>query len=126
MFNRHPNKPSDSQELSSTYVDNKNPDDFLIDICRIIKNSQDYDDILKEDNTDTLSEEQKMIRKLNNVFELKQFMAQNLETILGNRVLLEDILKKLTFFKKIIKDQQSTEYATAILLELKIKSLLNK
>lgn len=126
MFNRHSNKPSDHQELSSTYVDNKNPDDFLIDICRIIKNSQEYDDILKEDNTDTLSEEQKMIRKLNNVFELKQFLAQNLETILNNRVLLEDILKKLTFFKKIIKDPQSTEYATAILLELKIKSLLNK
>jgi len=128
MHNRDKEKPSDLQDLSNTIIDNKTSEDFLIDICRVMQDNQEYQELMQKPNAglDNLTPEQKEIRKADNIFTIKYFIAENYEKIKKNKQLIKELLHKIRFFKKITQDQQSTEYAQIIIIEMNLSTLLTE
>jgi len=115
-----PNSPT-WEELSTKTADNKNGEDFLIDVCRIMKDNEEYKDIKREE----VLEEQKEVREADNVFTLGHFIQANLKKISKDKMLQLEIKAKLERLKKIIK-KEGTEFAKLLLLELQINDMLEK
>ena len=128
MENKKEIKPSSLQDLSDIKVDNNNEDDFLIDICRIMKNNEEYQELSEKPNfgIEVVSEDRKEVKEADNVYTIKHFVANNLKKIESDKHLQKEIKTKLDRLKKIIVNQEGTEYAQLMMLELQINDMLNE
>lgn len=128
MENKSNLKPSDMKELSNIKVDNDNSEDFLIDICRLMKNNEEYHDIENKPNfgIEELTEERKKVKDADNVYTIKQFVTNNFATVKKDKKLQHEIKIKLERLKNIVLNKTSAEYATLRILELQINDMLNE
>lgn len=127
-INKENPKPSELQDLSTKTADNDNPEDFLIDIMRIMKDNEEYNELTKKPNfgREEVSDDQKEIKEADNVYTIKHFIANNYDKIKKDRTLQKEIQLKLERLRKIIVNQESTEFAQLMLLELQISGMLNE
>jgi hypothetical protein len=128
MDNKKNLRPSDAQDLSTIKADNSNSEDFLIDICRLINNSEEYKDIETKPNfgREELPEERKKIREADNVYTIGQFITNNYKKVKSDRKLQLEIKLKLERLKKLIVNTSSTESAKIKMLELQINDMLSE
>jgi len=128
MENKKGLGPGNMPELSNIKVDNQNADDFLIDICRIMKDNEEYQGLSEAPNfgIEQVSEDRKEIKEADNVYTIKHFIVNNLKKIESERELQYEIKAKLERLKKIILNQEGAEYATLMMLELQINDMLNE
>lgn len=121
-------KPSENQDLSNIAIDNDNSDDFLIDICRLMRNNDEYHDLSEKPNfgREEVSVDRKEVKEADNVYTLKHFVHSNINKIRVDKNLQKEIKQKLERIKKTIVDKDSTEFAQLMMLELNIDDMLGK
>ena len=120
-------KPSETQDLSDIKVSD-DEEMFLFDICRIMKDNKEYQDLSEKPNfgREVVTEDQKEIKEADNVFTIKHFIANNYKKLKSDKELQKEIKVKLERLKKIIVNQESTEYAQLMIIELQINDMLNE
>lgn len=127
-INKENPKPSELQDLSNKSANNDNSEDFLIDIMLIMKDNEEYNELTKKPNfgREEVTNDQKEIKEADNVYTIKHFIAKNYDKIRKDRTLQKEIQLKLERLRKIIVNQESTEFAQLMLLELQISGMLNE
>ena len=118
-----PNLPK-YETLSNTTVNFDNNEDFLIDIGKLVFTAEGMEELEKEEREE-ISEDRKAIRDADNIFTIKHFIRDNLQLVKKDRKLQEEIKKKTTRLKSIIKEGE-TEYAAILMTELLINDMLEE
>jgi len=126
-YQTHQEYKKDWVVLSDKKVDATDPDNFLIDICLMITESDEYQDLTEKPNfgREEASEEQKEVNGADNIYTLKHFIAENIKDIKTDKDLQQTIKGKLERLKKLIKPE-GTEFAQLMLLELQINDMIEK
>lgn len=126
-YQTHEQYKQDWVVLSDKKVDATDPDNFLIDICLMIRESDEYQDLTEKPNfgREEATEEQVEVNGADNVYTLKHFIAENIKDVRTDKKLQQTIKGKLERLKKLIKPE-GTEYAQLMLLELQINDMIQK
>jgi hypothetical protein len=121
----------DQLEFSDAEIDNgAGEDDFLISVGLLMKDNEEYEKLLKEENfgIKKKTEDEKEIAGADNIFTIKHYIRDNINEIRKNRDLQKEIKERIVNLKKLREHQEGSETETATLftIEQMIDDMLEK
>lgn len=121
-------KPSYLRELSDVKVDNLNNEDFLIDICRLMKNNDEYQDLTKKPNFgfEEISEQRQEVIDVGDIFTLKNFIRDNIKKVRLDKKLQKEIKVRIERLKPTIVKKDGVVDAELRMFESLIDDMLNE